>query len=179
MAKRSQKVRAEHFAMAKNYVACLHCGVRQDFLPVQGLPCTVKALKAAALLVDDFYDRHAKCACTAASPLVQLERDEHEWARGLFVGESSATIFKAMTGRWPAGHMGEASLPYDSGDFGRCHRLLLVKPEWRARLGEVAAKYQDWAPLVSAWDELTALYEAKDYQTLYARITALRGEVKQ
>jgi hypothetical protein len=108
--------------------------------------------------------------------MVKLERDEREWERGLFVGTSSATIFRVMTGRWPAGGRGDADTPSDPGDFGRCHRLLRVMPEWRARMGEVAGNYKDWVPLVAAWDELTVLFEAKDYKTLYARMKVLLGE---
>lgn len=170
------KKQPEHFKMSGTWVTCLHCGAKQDVTPSQGLACTPKALKAWRLLVEDFYERHGRCPCTPESPLVKLERDEHEWEHGLFVGTSSATIFRVMTGRWPTGCPGGADTPSDPGDFGRCHRLLRVKPAWRGRMGEVAAKYGAWTPLVAAWDELAALYEAKDYSALYDRMKALRGE---
>jgi hypothetical protein len=170
------KKQPEHFTMQGTWVACLHCGAKRDVIPSQGLAITKKSLKSWQLAVEDFYERHGKCPCTPESPLVKLERNEVEWEQGLFVGTSSATIFRVMTGRWPAGSRGDADTPSDPGDFGRCHRLLRVMPEWRARMGEVAAKYRPWVPLVAAWDELTALYETKDYSALYDRMKALRGE---
>ena len=48
--------------------------------------------------------------------------------------------------------------PGDPDDFGRCHRLLVLIPEWRERLREVAAAYPRWRGLVENWDELTSLY---------------------
>jgi hypothetical protein len=77
----------------------------------------------------------------------------------------------------PFGH----DVPCDPDDFGRCYRLLRLFPTWRARLGEVSAKYPRWKPMVDAWDELTALYEEeipKHYgpaHKLYARMLQLRG----
>lgn len=76
-------------------------------------------------------------------------------------GISSNTIWAVMMGAvkndapWH-----QFDLPYDSDDFGRCYRLLNLIPEWRARLGEVSARFPIWGPMVAAWDELTALYEA-------------------
>ena len=111
------KQEPEHFTMQGTWVACLHCGAKQDVIPSQGLACTKKSLKAWQLLVEDFYERHGKCPCTPESPQVKLERNEHEWERGLFVGTSSATIFRVMTGRWPTGGRGDADTPSDPGDF--------------------------------------------------------------
>ena len=80
------------------------------------------------------------------------------WIVGGDTGVSSKTIWAVMMGTtdaldWPG-------TPMDSGDFGRCYRLLALFPEWRPRLPEVAAKFPEWGPLVTAWDELTALYES-------------------
>lgn len=49
-------------------------------------------------------------------------------------------------------------VPWDPSDFRRCHLLLELFPEWRARLPEVAEKFPKWKPLVDAWDELESLY---------------------
>ena len=70
-------------------------------------------------------------------------------------------------------------VPYDTSDFRRCHLLLELFPEWRARLPEVAEKFPKWKPLVDAWDELEALYaeeiNRKDGTApkLYARMKEL------
>lgn len=48
--------------------------------------------------------------------------------------------------------------PHDSGDFGRCHRLLEAVPEFMVRIEEMAQRSPQWAALVEHWDELTKLY---------------------
>lgn len=79
-----------------------------------------------------------------------------QWIVGNDTGLSSKTIWAVMMGVEPY----RSSTPIDASDFGRCHRLLKAIPAWRGRLGEVAQKYPAWGPLVAAWDELEALYEA-------------------
>jgi hypothetical protein len=83
-----------------------------------------------------------------------------QWLHRNDTGTSSLTIFSVLAARPDvlAGRRGD--VPYDTSDFGRCYRLLKIAPGWRERLGEVAAVYPKWAPLVAAWDELTVLYEA-------------------
>lgn len=55
--------------------------------------------------------------------------------------------------RWGGNH------PHDPSDFGRCHRLLEVMPSWRPLLAEKVSPLScEWARLIEAWDELTALY---------------------
>ena len=79
-----------------------------------------------------------------------------QWLMGNDTGTSSKTIFAVMV----ATPMLDNAVPYDAGDFGRCYRLLKNFPDWRQRLPEVAATYPNWRPMVAAWDELTAMYEA-------------------
>jgi hypothetical protein len=90
---------------------------------------------------------------------VSPTQEQWEWVISDDTGLSSKTIWSTLTGQvlprlW-------ASVPWDSADFGRCYRLLMRFPEWRARLPEVAAAHSEWKPLVARWDELTALYEAE------------------
>jgi hypothetical protein len=80
-----------------------------------------------------------------------------DWILSNDVGTSSATIWAVMMG---VVHP-RPSLPLDPSDFGRCHRLLALFPDWRPRLKEVARKYPDWRELVKRWDELVVLYEAE------------------
>lgn len=82
---------------------------------------------------------------------------EVRWLAGGDTGTSSITIWSVMTGcSMPRGR--RPSVPHDPDDFGRCHPLLELFPAWRERLPEVGARHPDWAGLVGAWDELTALY---------------------
>jgi hypothetical protein len=76
------------------------------------------------------------------------------WFMSGDTGTSSKTIWSVMTGI----PIDCADVPYDPSDFGRCHRLLEKFPEWRERLGEVAARYPVWGPLVREWPALTRRY---------------------
>lgn len=97
-----------------------------------------------------------------------------DWLMSGDTGTSSKTICSVMTGS-DAPSFG-ADVPHDAGDFGRCHRLLRLFPDWRPRLPEVAEKYPKWGPMVAAWDELTALYESNDPDGFWERIQALEDE---
>jgi hypothetical protein len=113
---------------------------------------------------------------------------EHERAmawltEGGDTGTSSLTIWSVMTGlAIPTLHGGNdrrADVPHDPADFGRCHRLLDLFPQWRKRLAEVADRYPEWSGLVDAWDELTELYLA-EYSSgraprCYARMREILG----
>ena len=165
MAKKS----AAHIGLHESDIACFHCGARVRVIPKGGLP--IDMLLAAS---KGFEKTHAGCKETPNSPTLKLEEDEEEWQYGLFVGSSSATIFASLAGWLPSGIARDriGALPQDPDDFSRCHRLLRIKPEWRARLGEVAAKHKAWAPLVEHWDELTAMFERKD-SGMYDRMQVL------
>jgi hypothetical protein len=76
------------------------------------------------------------------------------WMMGRDTGASSKSIVAVMLGGNPC----QASYPYDSYDFGRCYRLLTLIPEWRRRIGEMAAAGHVWAAIAGAWDELERLY---------------------
>lgn len=48
--------------------------------------------------------------------------------------------------------------PHDPADLGRCIRLLILAPEYRERLSEMAGASPQWARLVARWPELERLY---------------------
>jgi hypothetical protein len=101
--------------------------------------------------------------------------DAMAWLGNGDTGISSLVIWHVLMGMPPD----RVDVPHDPDDFGRCHRLLQVMPEWRARLGDVAVRYAEWRPFVDAWPELTALYEQElptgRCDRLYARMRALTG----
>ncbi len=103
------------------------------------------------------------------------------WLLGGDTGTSSKTILSVMCGVKISSAFGP-SVPHDSADFGRCHRLLMLFPEWRQRLPEVSFEYPIWRPLIESWDSLEADYKAAksgdDRHKLYDRIQALikKGE---
>lgn len=68
---------------------------------------------------------------------------------------------------------GTGLYPMDSADFGRCHRLLGLVPEWLPRLPEIAIAHPGvWSELVHHWADLAEMYEAGDFSTLYAELRA-------
>lgn len=78
-----------------------------------------------------------------------------DWLLSGDTGISSECICGVMTNS----KVRDSSPPSDPSDFGRCYRLLQHFPEWRPRMGEVAAKFPEWTALVREWDALTDLYE--------------------
>lgn len=82
---------------------------------------------------------------------------EAAWIVGNDTGASSETIWAVMMGVRPSGSFAGWP-PSDQYDFGRCHRLLMQFPAWRARLPEVAEAYPAWKYLVAKWGVLTAMY---------------------
>lgn len=77
------------------------------------------------------------------------------WIESADYGQSSRAIATVMTG-----HRADwGSWPRDPSDLGRCVRLLQRIPEWRDRIGEMAAVSGPWAALVERWDELNGLLD--------------------
>ena len=125
-------------------------------------------LGASFVLVKSQADYEALCSEVAHDAERRANGDRvQEWLFGSDTGLSSLTIVavlaegktadlaRARLGRW------DLEAPSDPDDFGRCHRLLEIVPEWRGRLGEVAVACPRWRNLVLHWDELTELYLAE------------------
>lgn len=102
--------------------------------------------------------------------MTNQERAYIQWAIGDDTGASSKTIFAVMTGiKYPLG----GYTPADESDFGRCHRMLKLFPEWLPRMGEVGAAYVQWLPLVQSWTVLTKLYEENDRKGFFQILRVL------
>lgn len=138
----------------------------------------------------DLFARFKRVACPMCAsrkvlvggiPKPTGEGDPISWLANGDTGISSRTIWFVLMGR-PIPANDWTDVPHDPADFGRCHRLLAVMPSWRARLGEVAAEYPEWKPLVDHWDELAALYEEElpkgTAPKMYARMQELRALVE-
>lgn len=148
------------------------------------LPGVAKALDALFAVSSKVNAPRWIQAVTDGAALRSRGDREVAWLTGPDTGTSSLTIFSALSrghAQKAATRRGHPSLPWDPEDFGRCHRLLKVIPEWRSRLGEVAAKHPEWTALVREWDELERLYEEElptgHAPKLYARMKALIAEV--
>jgi hypothetical protein len=167
-----KKINVDHViinAGAGGRFDCLHCG--ESYSPTYPVPVDL-----LSSMMKSWAGTHNRCkvgakgiACHhcmgfghAAKDCEQLNpASPQDWLDGPDTGISSKTIFSVMTGRGVLGAFGP-SVPWDQDDFGRCHRLLKLFPEWRKRLGEVAERHPTWAGLVREWDTLSALYEEEE-----------------
>lgn len=93
----------------------------------------------------------------------------NEWIIKGRVGISSKTIWAVLNGVVTDGprKCGDPineryDVPHDPSDFGRCFDLLEAVPGWRERLGEVAAVFPKWGPLVREWARLEALWREEE-----------------
>jgi hypothetical protein len=82
----------------------------------------------------------------------------HRWLDLGDNGISSETIAAVMCGA-PFDHRRHGH-PHDGDDFGRCHRLLCLYPQWRERLDLMRGVSPAWDALVSRWTEIEAAYKA-------------------
>lgn len=75
-----------------------------------------------------------------------------DWATSGDTGTSSEFLCRYLLG-FDANKQWEYSAPSDSGDRGRCIRLLDKMPEWWKRLDELSGVSEDWEkqiPLIKA-----------------------------
>lgn len=151
----------------------------------RGIPSTAfsetKGLFTKGTIIDPGIAHHLRaCGKTNAVMCVATKADSEKWRaeitdsikqlpaqerwwKGLDVGMSSAAIFavfcedrfkfeanEARSGA-PSG-----ALPRDADDFGRCQRLLVLFPEWRAQLSKVVDAYPEtkWREVITRWDVL-------------------------
>lgn len=147
------------------------------------LPGVAKAL-GALLAVSSKENAPLWIQAVADGAALRSEGDrEIAWLTGPDTGTSSLTIFSVLShghAAKAAARRGAPSPPWDPDDFGRCYRLLKAIPEWRSRLGEVAAQYPEWAGLVREWADLERFFEEESPKgrapKLYARMKALLAE---
>lgn len=106
----------------------------------------------------------------------EYENDqEARWLHGLDTGLSSLCIFHHMKqGILQEGQ--EVHIPHDHDDFGRCYRLLEIKPAWRKRMSEMGENYPEWKPFFDHWNELEADYVAGRFKQVDERIKQITGE---
>lgn len=79
-----------------------------------------------------------------------------EWALGDGTGSSSKALARETAGLPTTRH----SSPSDTGDFGRCVRLIAAVPAARAAVDRLAQREARWGLLAAEWDSLTARYLA-------------------
>lgn len=126
-------------------------------------------------MADAWEEMHLDCEPVWKEPKPDMASSEDEriffW---MSYGEHGASSeFMAWTLQDHKQHpFAEPAMPYDPDDFGRCHKLLAMVPEFRARMDRLKECGPEWAALVDHWDELTAMHEAKD-KGMYKRMCQL------
>lgn len=114
-----------------------------------------------------------------------LIRRSAEWFGGDDTGASSITMLCVALGAPPTGW--RCSAPLDSGDFGRCKRLLDAIPEVREAFPRIAQVVPEFRGTLDNWDELVARYiDAEDaprradrWEALDERLERLRGGARR
>lgn len=100
-----------------------------------------------------------------------IQRRALRWMASGQTGTSSMCLAKIMLGELIV----NVDVPWDSGDFGRCHRLLKAIPEWRARIPLIIdSAPKAWRGLLAAWDDLEILYEAHSWIALNRALDVAR-----
>ena len=76
------------------------------------------------------------------------------------VGTSSRTIWAVMMGivTEPQQCDWNYDTPSDPDDMSRCVKLIILFPEWRPRLNEVAQIFPKWTPYIREWNKLEKMY---------------------
>lgn len=103
-----------------------------------------------------------------------IEQRANQWIAGRDTGASSKALWAVMMGSKPERH----AYPSDGGDLGRCMRLLDAVPEWKPRIGEMAAISPYWAALVAEWPKLERLHAADDHKATYAAMKAILNPIE-
>lgn len=164
----AKKPKTDHVVLGQDCVRCLNCGAVYNI----SFPCPLNVMIATCKA---FKRDHLSCKKRKTKENVDSVTPG-DWLSGGDTGTSSETLWAVMTMQ----NVRRYDIPYDPSDFGRCYRLLNLFPSWQSRLGEVSARFPQWAPFVQHWDELTALYEEaiknpeRNAHKLYERMKALR-----
>ena len=79
------------------------------------------------------------------------------WMASDDTGSSSKYMAAVMSGV-----PGNYAHPHDTGDFGRCSRLLDAVPEFRDKMEMMRDKSPQWAALLDAWSDIESLIESGD-----------------
>lgn len=96
---------------------------------------------------------------------LEIKADVAVWALGDDTGSSSRALARATCG------LSEPApfAPIDTGDFGRCRRLIRAVPEAREAVNRLAQTDHIWARLAEIWDEATTAYDEEQANGVIGR----------
>ena len=148
-----------HTTIRNGGLFCTNCGGAHPFkfpVPISDMTNIMEAFNVL----------HENCEKVWSEPLVDpnlsMEARIVWWWEHGERGASSECIWKHMLDL-------KISTPYtpsDADDFKRCHKLLLVVPEWREQLAKMKAVSQEWSGLVDQWDQLDSLFLNQQHKEL-------------
>lgn len=147
---------------------CAHCNARQIALPIA---LSKKGFRLFTASLEYFHEQHKRCKRTEHSLLVTQWQSPEMWIQGTDTGISSMTIWSFVMGRKPPGGT-PPDVPYDGYDFGRCLRLVRHFG-WKDKLQAMADVHTEWRKIIGAWDELSELFDAGEFNALYVRLREL------
>ena|ERR1700693_5653270 len=108
-----------------------------------------------------------------------------QWKFGDDTGVSSETLAAIALGvRRKSSFFHGEDCPHDSGDFGRCYRLVMHVPEILDVFPEIAKKVPSFKGILENWDELCLLYEQRGTdqdagRQFLLRLQELRSKTKE
>lgn len=102
-------------------------------------------------LSEDLEDRVA----AGLEPDADIEERSMWWTSNGEAGTSSKTVQAVMTGGRTSELRGH---PHDVDDLRRIMLLLDLVPEWRPRMGEMAAVSPEWKALAAVWEPIAEAY---------------------
>ena len=147
-----------HIRFHNGQLFCGACGSTQE-IP---FPIAIPMMTAMA---EAWEKMHIGCEGKWEEPKPDMAESEEAriafWMKHGEHGLSSKCMAWMLQDK-PIHPIAETAWPHDRSDFGRCHKLLAIVPEFYGRMDRMKVCGTQWASLVDHWDELTALYEAND-----------------
>lgn len=103
-----------------------------------------------------------------------------EWIATHHVGTSSKTMWAGLMGvnADPTEVFLSFDIPYDSDDFSRCYDLVKFCEVTHEDFKKILQRFPWYAPIIRNWDQLAAMYEAKDHEGVYSLLKELREETR-
>lgn len=150
------KKKTDHVIIRNQKLFCSHCG-REQVVPY---PIEIPVFVAMG---NAFSKSHANCLKTWKEPEADLNDSiiirAALWVQNGEHGTSSKCMYGHLSGDFKSLGLYKEH-PCDPDDFRRCYKLLVMIPEWKAKLiSNIKPISPVWGNLVDNWDKLTEMLE--------------------
>jgi len=160
----TKKTKIEHTGFRNGLLFCFNCGGSHQI----HYPAPVNVVTKT---MGNFNKLHANCVKTWQEPVPEPEgksivQNIDWWLQNGEHGISSKTMVYAIAGKKLSDDIGH---PHDVDDFSRCYKLLQAVPQFKKPLylERMNVISPVWEKLVAHWQQLTTLYEAKQFTEMY------------